>query len=62
MTEQARKARRRQIVKRVAAMKISATWKRKRALRGDPEEPPDDSSDVPEADTMLDGLLDSLVG
>ena len=62
MANEARKARRRLIIKRVTARKISETWKRKREHSGGSEEPTEDYGGVPETDAVLDELPDSLVG
>ena len=54
--------RRKLIVKRVAARKISETWQRKRRGRPASQEPIDDFGGLPETDAVLDELPESLVG
>jgi hypothetical protein len=63
MTTTQLKARRKVIVKRVAARKIKETWRMKRA-RGEVSERSlvDDFGGVPDTDAALDELPKSLVG
>lgn len=60
--EMTKEQRRKAIVKRAAARKISATWQRKRDERDKVSEPSDDFGGLPETDTVLDELPDSLIG
>ena len=64
MTPEQLRARRRAIVKRNAARKISETWKRKKRGRPAAADPMvlDDDAGVPESDAILDELPDSLLG